>query len=132
MRNTFTKEKITILSKNSNIARCCPKTVRYKKSFKLEALKQYHEEGLSAVGIFQAADIDLALIGKRTPNRLMNQWYNAPGVKHQISPPSNKDKTNIRIERVKSKRETNKLEAKIAYLEAENHFLAILRARKRK
>jgi len=131
-RRTFTREQITKLSRNKNVSRCGTKSVRYTGSFKLSALKQYNEDGLSAVEIFQGAGIDLTVIGLRAPNRLMNQWNTAlkPKVIRE-SVPQEQDKTEIKTKRLKSGRELRNLRAKVSYLEAENRFLARLRAGKR-
>lgn len=126
-RKIFTEEQIKMLSKNKNVRRCGDKSVRYKKSFKLTALRKYHEEGLSAVEIFKEAGFDLSVIGIRKPNKLMNQWNKAFGPR-----PVGQENTGIAIKRIENRRVMKNLEAKVAYLEAENCFLAKLRAGKRK
>lgn len=128
-RKILTDEQIKKLSKNKNVRRCGAKSVRYKKSFKLTALRKYHEEGLNAVEIFQEAGFDLSVIGIRRPNKLMHQWNRAFGPKDK---PIQSGNPGITIERIKSRRAMKNLEAKVAYLEAENCFLAKLRAGKRK
>ncbi|MFH1894837.1 MAG: hypothetical protein ABH813_02980 [Patescibacteria group bacterium] len=128
-RKTFTKEQIKMLSKNKKVARCGDSSVRYTKNFRMTALKKYHKEGQSAVGIFQEAGFDLNIIGTRKPNKLMNQWNTAFGKKNKLIQPEN---SKITIKRVESRRKMNDLEAKVAYLQAENDFLAKLRAGKRK
>ena len=126
---TLTNEQIKKLSKNKNVSRCSTKSVRYTKSFRASALKQYNEEGVSAVEIFQEAGFHLSVIGKRVPNRLMNQW-NTASKPHALSRQPEK-KTEIIVKRIENRRDTNTLKAKVAYLEAENDFLVKLRARKR-
>lgn len=128
-RIKFTSEIIKKISQNKNVMRCGGKSVRYTKDFKLKALRQYHEDGLSAVGIFQDAGFDLNLIGKRTPNRLMNQWATVLKLKDESKP---EKKVLAMIKRIKSRREVNALKAKITHLQATNDFLAKFRARKRK
>ena len=125
-RRTFTKEQIKMLSKNKNVARCGDSSVRYTKNFRITALRKYNEKGLSAIGIFQEAGFDLDVIGKRAPNRLMNQWNAAlrPGTISQ-------DNSEITIKRIENRRKLKNLEAKVIYLQAENHFLKKLRAGKR-
>jgi hypothetical protein len=127
MQEKFTKWQIKKLSENKNVARCGLSSVQYAKSFKEKALKQYNEEGLSAIEIFKTAGFDLSIIGKRAPNRLMNQWNVFLRPKHkEIENDEGKEK------RVGRKREINDLRDRITYLEAENDFLAKLRAKKRK
>lgn len=120
-KETYTDNQIKILSKNKNIAHIGSFKVRYADAFKKSAIKQYNA-GLSAVEIFQNAGIDLDIIGKRAPNRLMNQWRTALRV--------NLDKDKSPLERPNNSLEM--LRSQVAYLKAENHFLAQLRAKKRK
>lgn len=130
-RKTFTHEQILILSKNRNVKRCGTTSVMYRKSFKLSALKQYHEEGLSAVEIFDSAGFDLEVIGIRKPNKLMHQWGKAYKVK--ISDTNATPTTEPFVlpeKKIKSGSKIRTLKAKVAYLEAENDFLAQLRARR--
>lgn len=125
MQEKFTKGQIKKLSENKNVARCGLSSVQYAKSFKEKALKQYNE-GLSAIEIFEAAGFDMDIIGKRAPNRLMNQWNASRQPKHkEIEAEEGKEK------RAGRKREINDLRDRITYLEAENDFLAKLRAKKR-
>lgn len=129
-RKTLTKEQIKKVSRNKNVSRCGPSSIRYAKQFKLKALKQYNEDGLGAVEIFEAAGFDLDVIGARTPNRLMNQWNTALKPSREKETPLRRIK--IADKRIGRGRELRHLKAKVAYLEAENDFLAQLRARKRK
>ena len=127
MQEKFTKGQIKKLSENKNVRRCGLSSVQYDKGFKEKALKQYNEEGLSAIEIFEAAGFDLSIIGKRAPNRLMNQWNSSHRQKHkEIEADEGKGK------RAGRKREINDLRDRITYLEAENDFLAKLRAKKKR
>ena len=119
-KKIFTSDQIRKLSKNPNISHCGGNTVRYRAAFKQEAMRQY-EAGLSAVEIFQNAGIDLDIIGKRSPNHLMCQWRTALRAKsgEKVDPltrPNN---------------DLEKLRAQVAYLKAENDFLAKIRAKKK-
>jgi len=120
-KQTYTPEQIRLLSKNKSIAHCGKSSVRYTAAFKQAALKQYNA-GLSAVEIFQNAGIDLTIIGKRAPNRLMNQWRTALRV--------NLDKDENPLNRPNNSLEM--LRSQVAYLKAENHFLALFRAKKKR
>ncbi len=73
----LTEEEVKIISRNRNVRRCSNKSIRYEKKFKEGAMELYNKEGLTAIGIFELAGFDLKVIGKRTPNRLMNQWNTA-------------------------------------------------------
>lgn len=120
-KTTYTPDQIRILSKNRNIAHCGSTKARYANTFKQSAIKQYNV-GLSAVEIFQNAGIDLDIIGKRAPNRLMNQWRTALRV--------DLDKDENPLNRPNNSLEM--LRSQVAYLKAENHFLAQLRAKKKR
>lgn len=121
MRGTFTPEQIRILSANENVSRCGATTVRYTKAFRKEAMRLYNEEGLSAVEIFRNAGIDPAIIGKYSPNRLMHQWRYALRENPDNPKPVKRPNKDLKM-----------LRAQVAYLKAENHFLAQLRAKKQK
>jgi hypothetical protein len=132
-RKTFTSEQIRKLSINENVSHCGQKSVMYRKEFKKSALKQYNEDGLSAVGIFEAAGFDLGAIGIRSPNRLMHQWNLAFGIKTAGKQEERiAGETDMVSNRKVSGINLRTLKAKIAYLEAENDFLEELRARRRK
>jgi len=132
-RRTFTSEQIKKLSGNKNVARCGSTSVRYNKNFKVRAVRQYNEEGLTAVGIFESAGFDLNVIGIRKPNKLMHQWNKALRVKmDDESTRQDTKRIEVTAKRIRSGREIRTLKAKVAYLEAENSFLAKLRAGKRK
>jgi transposase-like protein len=120
-KKKYTHDQIKKLSKNKNIARCGSTKVRYSKEFKQAAIKQYNK-GLSAIEIFQNAGIDLTIIGKYAPNKLMNQWRTALRV--------NLDKDSSPLDKLHNNLEM--LRSQVAYLKAENHFLAQLRAKKKR
>jgi len=122
-------EQLKVLTKNKNVQRCSSKSIRYKKGFKEKALDLYNKEGLAAVEIFESAGFDLDVIGKRTPNKLMNQWNDSLKPKSAILRQIVKPKIS---EKVRRENNTRRLKNRIAYLEAENDFLEKLRAGKRK
>jgi hypothetical protein len=131
-RKTFTSEQIAKLSKNKHVNRCGSTSVMYKKSFRVSALKQYNEEGLTAVEIFESGGFDLSIIGIRKPNKLMHQWNKALRAKDGNVVVSQ----NLKIfenpeKKIRSGSKIRTLKAKVAYLQAENDFLALLRARRR-
>jgi hypothetical protein len=120
-KKVYTYDQVRELSKNKNIAHCGSTKVRYTNVFKQAAIKQYNN-GLSAVEIFQNAGIDFAIIGKYAPNHLINQWRKALRL--------NLDKEASPLDRPHNNIEM--LRSQVAYLKAENHFLAQLRAQKKR
>ena len=120
-KKIYTRDEIRELRKNKSIAHCGSTKVRYTHAFKKAAIKQYNN-GLSAVEIFQNAGINLEIIGKYAPNHLMNQWRSALRVNlDKEANPLNRPNNSIEM-----------LRSQVAYLKAENHFLAQLRAKKKR
>ena len=132
-RRILTGEQIKKLSQNKNVSRCGSKSIRYSKEFKKTAIQQYNEEGLTAVEIFESAGFDLDVVGKRMPNKLMHQWNKV--FRMRLAKLLSQEE-HLSIEtaqkKIRSGNQLRTLKAKVAYLEAENDFLAKLRARKRK
>jgi hypothetical protein len=126
-------EEIVVLLKNKNVVKCSCNAITYSKEFKVLAVKQY-KEGLSSREIFEKAGFDLKMIGIDTAYDRIKDW-NVVAKK--------KGEDGLRFEtrghgspgRPKSKGLTDKekleyLEAKVAYLKAENEFLTQLRKKK--
>ena len=131
-KRIFTQEQIKVLLQNKNVAACSEKSITYHKDFKLAALRRY-QEGLSPSSIFAEAGFNLALIGRKTPKWCIERWrtiFNVQGatglrndgrgVHHKGGRPPNQTFTS-------EEEKLKYLEAQIAYLKAENAFLAKLR-----
>ena len=134
-KRIFTKEQIANLFKNKNVANCSVKSVTFTKEFKIKALKLYQDEGMSAKQIFAAVGFDLKVIGFDAPRMRLTAWrktFRAKGAagictKGQDHIPNRgRPKTRYASDAEKIER----LEATVAYLKAENDFLAKLRAGK--
>lgn len=130
-KRLFTQEQIASLLKNKRVIRASERSITYSASFKLAAVKLY-QEGLSPSEVFREAGFSLALIGRKTPKWLLTRWrkkYNMKGAgglqkdgrgSHGGGrPPS--------LDRMSEKEKLKYLEAQVAYLKAENVFLAKLR-----
>jgi len=131
----FNSEQIKELLENQNITKCSPKTITYSKEFKLLAVKRYYDDGYSPRMIFEEAGLDLDVIGKYRAKECIRRWrniYNSKGEKGLDE--ENRGKLSKRPKtKFKNKDEEIKyLRAKIAYVDAENDFLAKLRGLKRK
>lgn len=130
-RKTIAPEHVRELARNEHVSRAGAKSVRYTKKFRIAALKWYHEEGMSAVAIFEAAGFDLGIIGIRAPNRLMHQWGKAlEMIEKKGSFEEAARNSGLAKKHLRTGSTLRKLKAKVAYLEAENDFLADLRARR--
>lgn len=131
----FSSEEIKELLKNKNIAKCSSKSITFSPSFKLSAVKRYYDEGCSSNAIFKDAGFDLGIIGKDKAKNCLKRWrkiYHAKGKKGLMSearggPGRRRPKTRLKSDQEKIKY----LEAKVAYLDVENDFLAKLRGLKR-
>jgi transposase len=132
-KRIFTKEQINELLQNPNVARCSEKSITYHKDFKVRAIKQYREEGLPAREIFVQAGFNESVIGRDTPKESLGRWLKVLRLKGagQLSVETRgrgggRPKTNWSSEKEKLKY----LETQVAYLKAENAFLAKLRKKR--
>lgn len=132
----FNDVQVNELSKNKNVLRCSNKSITYSREFKLKALKQYFEEGMGPNQIFEEAGFPRDWLGEYRARNCLKLWRNkykqdgrdsllkenrgAPGKRKTWMAPKDE------------KKKIEYLETKIAYLEAENDFLAKLRGLKRK
>lgn len=130
-KRLFTQEEIASLLKNKRIVRASEKSITYHADFKLAAIKRYRE-GLPPAAIFREAGFNLAIIGRDAPKWHLTQWrkkFNEKGAaglqndgrgSHATGRPRNPAHMN-------EKEKLKYLEAQVAYLKAENGFLAKLR-----
>jgi transposase len=131
-KRNFSKEEQEDLLKNKNVVRCSEKTISYSKEFKFWAVKQY-EEGLGPQEIFKKVGFDMRIIGAENPGRRLSDWlrvFKSKGIigltEETRGQGGGRPKTNG-----KNDKETIKfLKVKVAYLKAENDFLAQLRKKK--
>ena len=132
----FTKEQIESLLRNNNVKSCSEKSVTYTTAFKQQAVELY-EQGLTSTEIFKQAELDLHIIGKDGPGECLGRWRRIvknKGVEGLVEARGQncgkgggrpKTKGLTEAERIEY------LEAQVAYLKAENDFLAKLRAKRR-
>ena len=133
-KRIVTKEQIQELLENENISNCTEKSITYSKKFKILAIKLY-EEGLTSSEIFRDAGFDLNVIGRDQPKTCLGRWRKivrkkgvqglseARGKHGNGGRPKTKDLTDA--EKIKW------LKTEVAYLKAENDFLAKLRAKRK-
>lgn len=134
-KTIFTKEEMEQLMNNENIAGCSKRSITYGKDFKISAVNLY-EQGLTPADIFKQAGMNLNVMGRKKPKECLRRWNkiyrnkgekgltadgrgrNSPGRPKNPRDLSNADKI-------------KRLETEVAYLKAENDFLAKLRAKRR-
>jgi len=130
-KRIFSKGEIAELLKNRNVAKCTPKAVTYRTNFKVAAVRQYREEGILAKDIFRQAGFDLGIIGPDNAKFRVRDWLRiwkakgAEGLRTDARGLAGRGRPKTRgsaADKIKW------LEAKVAYLKAENAFLAELRA----
>lgn len=130
----FTQEQINELLKNENISKCSSKSITYKKEFKLMAINDYYKNGHSPNMIFKEAGFDLNIIGKHRPKECLQNWrrihkkHGGKGFEKENRGGHGQKK---KLEFKTKDKEIEYLKTKIAYIEAENDFLAKLRGLKR-
>jgi hypothetical protein len=130
-KRIFTPAEIVSLRRNRHVLRASERSITYSPKFKVAAIKRY-QEGLPPAEIFREAGFNLAVIGRKTPKWQLTEWrriFETKGVAglekdgrghHSSGRPPNPVFKN-------EKEKLKYLEAQVAYLKAENAFLAKLR-----
>lgn len=119
------------LAKNPHVAGCTSKTITYRAEFKVEALRQYQQEGLSPNQIFARAGFDLAVLHKKLPSDRIRDWLKimkARGVAGLVDRAPRSGRPRRFLEPMSDQDKVRYLQAQVEYLKAENAFLAKLRA----
>ena len=135
-KRRFSELEVLEILGNPNVANCSEKSISYGREFKQLAVKKYRA-GMSAREIFIEAGFNLSLIGGDIPDSRLGRWrkiFEARGLNglaaetrgrhHHGGRPRTKGLTDA--DKIK------KMEIEIAYLKAENDFLAKLRAAKKR
>ena len=131
-KRIFTPEQIANLLKNKNVSKCSEKSITYSKEFKLSAIKMY-DEGFGCSEIFRKAGFDPSLVGANNPKACLLRWrrsnsrHGNAGLMNDGRGRTGRPKTRGLSDADQIKR----LKIEVAYLKAENDFLAKLRAKKR-
>ena len=132
-KRVFTNEQIKELLKNENVSKCSEKSITYTKNFKHNVLTLY-EQGQTATEIFRQAGFNLDVVSKEQPDECLRRWkiiFKRKGIEGLSEV---RGRNSIRTNSTKDLSDKDKieyLEAQVAYLKAENDFLAKLRAKRR-
>lgn len=130
----FNQNQINELLSNSNVEKCSSTSITYVKKFKLKAVKQYYDDGYSTHMIFKEAGFDVKALGESRIKDCLVRWkrtYRNKGEEELMKENRGKHGGRPKI-RFKSKdEEIEYLKTKIAYINAENDFLAKRRGLKR-
>ena len=132
---TFSPEQMVELLRNTNVTRCSPKSITYSAAFKVWAVNQQQEVGLTAVEIFREAGFDLEVIGRKNPHERLKNWNRITKRKGftaltKDSRGRKRSKDCPGPEELPDTEKIKHLEATVAYLKAENDFLIRLRSGK--
>lgn len=133
-KRIFTREQIEELSKNENVAKCSEKSITYSKAFKVDAIRLY-AQGMASSEIFRQAGFNLSLIGRETPKGSLVRWnriYRLKGANELNTEARGRGGGRPKIQDTNETDKIKRLETEIAYLKAENSFLAKLRASKKR
>lgn len=133
-KRIFTEEQRGELGKNVNVARCSVKSITYSTDFKVEAVRRY-AEGQGAREIFRQAGFDLETIGKKQPKECLRRWNGIFREKGKEGLSEKRGASGLQgrkqTKNISAADKIKRLEAEVAYLKAENDFLAKLRAKRR-
>lgn len=129
MRTIFSNEELVLLRQNPNVFSCTEKSINYTYEFKKHAL-ELHKEGVHAREIWKRAGFDVSKWRNDYCRSTLRDWkkivkkcgveglLKVGGIQYDRGP-NNTEKDKIK-----------RLELQVKYLEAENDFLAKLRARR--
>ena len=135
-KRIFNKEQIEALLRNPNVAGCSERSISYRKDFKVLAMRKYRD-GLSSSEIFRQAGFDIDLIGRDKPKGCLRRWRDIlkskgeAGLRIDGRGQSKAGGRPRSLANLTDKEKLKRLEAEVAYLKAENDFLAKLRAKRR-
>ena len=132
-KRRFNREQINDLLENSNVAKCSEKSITYAKDFKVWVISQYDEEGKTAAEIFKEAGFDLRVIGKDTPKNCLGSWrqvFKQKGEDGLLIETRGRGGGRPKTRGLTQADKIKRLEIEVAYLKAENDFLAKLRAKR--
>ena len=133
-KKLFTREEIRELSSNENVTKCSDKAISYSKAFKIEAVRLYIEKGFGSSEIFENAGFKLKVIGKNKPSDCINRWCKVnrkKGVAGLETETRGRGGGRPKKNGLTDAEKIERLEVEVAYLKAENDFLAKLRAKRR-
>lgn len=130
------KEQIEQLMNNENIVKCSTKAITYSNEFKIKAVKQYCDEGISAKQIFQEAGFDVTIFDRQLPNDRLRDWrkiFKEKGIEGFSTENRGKTKGGGRptMKGLTDKEKIERLELTVAYQKEKILFLAELRAKRK-
>lgn len=136
-RTPFTKEERTLMTQHPCVVRYNDQSITYAPEFKQRALHAYFKEGKDARTIFAEAHFPPTIVASELPRWLLKDWRKAAGAleekydfrdrRGQMGRP----KSSLNVSKMTPQERIEYLEARVAYVDAENDFLARARGIKR-
>lgn len=137
-RRRYTKKEQQELQRNKNVLSCTDKTITYSEDFKRLVLKRYYEDGNSPRDVFAEQGFPESIVHSEIPRWSLKTWRKTYGTAYEhLDLISQKGKGGGRPQKscdVSTMTDKEKLayyEAKVAYIDKENDFLAEARGLKR-
>ncbi len=132
MRTIYTNEQITELQKNPCVWRVSQRMIHYTYEFKKRALDLY-AQGIKPYDIWKQAGFDINIWKKSYYSDTLKDWrrlVKKGGLDSLTNPSGIQADGGYRKAREPETDRVRRLELQVRYLEAENAFLAQLRARR--
>ena len=133
-KRIFTSEQLRELRSNKYVRKCSKKSVSFTSDFKILAVSLY-KQGLALSEVFRRAGFDLSTIGKETPKACLKRWRKLVKNKGESGLSECRGKGGNggrpKIKGLTDADKIERLEVQVAYLKAENAFLAKLRAKQK-
>ena len=132
-KRRFSPKQIKELRQNKCVAKCSDKAITYSKDFKVKAVHRFEDAGASAKQIFADAGLPANLVGQHTAKNCIRSWARLArikGIESLAVETRGRGGGRPKTKNVTAADKIKRLEAKVAYLKAENDFLAALRAKR--
>ncbi len=125
-------EEIDSLNNNPYVERCTTKSITYTYEFKKKAIEQYNK-GMGSKEIWKRAGFDISQWRKTYPKDCMKDWKDIvkkKGIEGLIDMRGKGSTGRVKTKGLTDTDKIKRLEIEVAYLKAENDFLAKLRAKR--
>lgn len=132
MRTIFSKKQIARLKQNPCVFRCTEKSIHYTYEFKKRALDLY-TQGISPNEIWRRAGFDVSIWKKGYCGSTLKDWrrlVRTKGIESLAQLGGVQSDTGPKNEKLIDEDTVKRLKLQVRYLQAENDFLAQLRAKK--
>lgn len=130
--HTFSSEEISVLRKNPCVAKVTERSITYTYEFKKRAL-ELHTQGISSKEIWRRAGFDVQIWVKDYTKDCLKQWkkiVKKNGFEGLTRRRGEGSAGRPKTKGVSDADKIKRLELQVKYLEAENDFLAKLRAKR--